>query len=357
MAPQTAPNNRGLLMSHRNKRNLLVAGLLAVIPSAVLFTYRNAPWNRPGPGGDDDRCKVLAGHTLPVQTLLFHPDGATLTTAAHHFAATVQVEVTDWDVATGQPIARGAAPFKAFRRLAFAPGGRMLAAAGEDGGIWWWDRAGTAAPRRLEGYGSLVCDLAVSGDGGRLATADLEEVVTVWDVGRGRPRALWQRSSKGRSDLCVCLAFAPGGTVLAGGGSDQIVRLWDVAAGEEQAVLRGHAGAILAVAFAPDGRTLASGNGEGVVKLWDVAQQAERATLATAGGEIAAVAFAPDGRTLAVAVDRAVQLWDVATGRRVASLKGHESQVKCLAYSPDGTRLASGGYDKTVRLWDVMRYR
>jgi WD40 repeat protein len=108
---------------------------------------------------------------------------------------------------------------------------------------------------------------------------------------------------------------------------------------------------VIAVAFAPDGATLASAEFRGAVKLWDLATLTERATLEMSGKEISTVAFAPDGRMLAVAVGPAVQLRDMDTGRHMASLEGHQGQVNCLAYSPDGTRLASGGHDRTVRLW------
>merc|ERR1711998_754733 len=35
-------------------------------------------------------------------------------------------------------------------------------------------------------------------------------------------------------------------------------------------------------------------------------------------------------------------------------LNGHSSSVNSVCYSPDGKTLASGSYDGTVRIWDVM---
>jgi SAM-dependent methyltransferase len=183
-------------------------------------------------------------------------------------------------------------------------------------------------------------------------TGDYERNVTLWEAATGRQ----QTCCRGHDRLVLAVAFAPDGKTLASGSGDTTVRLWDAATGEGRSTLRGHTRDVFAVAFAPDSRLLASGGYDGTVRLWDVASGEERAALATTGEEITGLAFAPDGRTLAVAVDQAVQMWDVATGRLVARLEGHQGQVKCLTYSPDGTRLASGGHDRTVRLWDVARY-
>lgn len=69
---------------------------------------------------------------------------------------------------------------------------------------------------------------------------------------------------------------------------------------------------------------------------------------------VEACEFSPDGR---YAVSGAkfgygVMLWRVADGALLWE-NAHESEVECVVFSPDGTRIATGGEDYFMRVWDV----
>jgi WD40 repeat protein len=71
---------------------------------------------------------------------------------------------------------------------------------------------------------------------------------------------------------------------------------------------------------------------------------------------IYALAFSADGRYLASgSYDRTVRLWDMGQMQQVHVLTGHTDFIFAVAFSPDGTRLVSGSYDRTLRLWDVQQ--
>jgi len=70
---------------------------------------------------------------------------------------------------------------------------------------------------------------------------------------------------------------------------------------------------------------------------------------------VTSVAFSVDGKTLASGGwDNTIKLWEVATGRELRSLNGHSQTVSSVAFSVDGKTLASGCGDSTIKLWDLI---
>ncbi|HZF47607.1 MAG TPA: pentapeptide repeat-containing protein [Polyangiaceae bacterium] len=77
---------------------------------------------------------------------------------------------------------------------------------------------------------------------------------------------------------------------------------------------------------------------------------------AIAGGHagfVFSISWSPDRTRIASGGwDGTVRLWDRASGKELARLAGHKGGVRAVAWEGPGRRLASGGEDGTVRLWD-----
>jgi WD40 repeat protein len=87
--------------------------------------------------------------------------------------------------------------------------------------------------------------------------------------------------------------------------------------------------------------------------LRGLATATEARTLRGHDGPVYCLAYSPDGRMLATGgADRTVKLWDTASWQVRATLRGHDAAVRTLAFAPDGRTLATAGDDGTVRLWD-----
>lgn len=163
------------------------------------------------------------------------------------------------------------------------------------------------------------------------------------------------------------LAFIDGKPIAEAEVSFGHLRLIDVETGQERPTLIKDT--VYSLAFSPDGQTLAAvSNGGTTVLLLDVESGQVRGTIDDFTALIAAVAFSPDSRLLAVAggefdhypapayeieaVQAELKIFSAAGGKLLLALAGHRHLITSAAFSPDGHTLATGSWDRTVRLWE-----
>ncbi|KKP07655.1 hypothetical protein THAR02_00191 [Trichoderma harzianum] len=73
------------------------------------------------------------------------------------------------------------------------------------------------------------------------------------------------------------------------------------------------------------------------------------------GREVYSVAFSANSRYLASGSwDKTIKIWDIITGKVQQTLQGHGGYVWSVAFSADGRYLASGSQDNTIKIWDVI---
>lgn len=174
------------------------------------------------------------------------------------------------------------------------------------------------------------------------------------------------------------LAFTPDAKSVVVGGHYELT-VWNAADGKLQKRINTRAERAYAMAFLPDGKLAVAGSRpgqEGDVRVYDLSAKPKKSDagvdyldgvddkavmvkhLHDADDSVLCLALSPDGKKLAAGgCDRAIRVWDISGGAAAAKLEqtieNHADWVLGVTFTVDGKYLLSGSRDKTAKVWDL----
>ncbi len=173
--------------------------------------------------------------------------------------------------------------------------------------------------------------------------------------------------------LVNALVFTPDNKKLVVGDYHELT-VWDVGQGRLEKRIATRAERAKALVFLRDGKLAVAGSRpgqEGDVRIYDIHapgpvkqgvtfldgvhdKKVFVNELLEVDDEVLALAVSADGKKLASGgCDRLVRVWDLATGKLEHAIENHADWVFGVAFAPDGKSLITASRDKTAKIWDL----
>jgi len=125
--------------------------------------------------------------------------------------------------------------------------------------------------------------------------------------------------------------------------------------------LVGHRGWVTGIATTfEESNLVVSSSRDKKLMIWELTPDGEhigyaRKSLGGHSEPVACVALSSDGQfALSGGWDRTMRLWDLNTGATVRTFQGHSKDVFSVAFSGDNRQIVSGSRDKSIKLWNTL---
>lgn len=228
--------------------------------------------------------------------------------------------------------------------LIWSQSGEQLIAASSQG-VWVTDLTEDLSTQKINTEPNRIVDMALSRDEQWLAVAYADGYIELWGM-----ETLLRGETVTTGQTIFAIEFSPTEDILATALEDGTIVFWSVDDLTEITQFKGSL-THFSLAYRADGQQLAVGGINSRVDLWNSSTGEVSATLnADHVGWVIALDYAGNGQWVASSGEGgAIFVTDGSTGERLYTLP---SQANVVQFSPDSTRLASGGEDGVVRIWD-----
>ena len=316
--------------------------------------------------------QVLEGHTDRVRSVAFSPDGKALVSVGHDRSLKLW-DLTATNEPDGVPVRNlNRRPVHFFERLtpprnqlksseaghtaplagvAFSANGRTIVTGGDDLAVVAWDVTGIIENESIDAHEGSVNAVDYSRDGQLLVSASNDRSVRLWEA----HSTLRSASPYCTANVCCRWRFRP------------TIAMWPVEVSTRmsrygicsQAKRVSSLGTVKPLPVWIFRVTECCSPRPVTTALSDCGESRTAARWrpwrATRAAFIKRRSLATITAWLRLCTDKTVRIWDVESGKERTTLRGHSDRVWALALSKDGKLLASGGDDRSIKIWDTVR--
>ncbi|KAF2483471.1 WD40-repeat-containing domain protein [Neohortaea acidophila] len=240
----------------------------------------------------------------------------------------------------------------------FDPTGAHIASGGMDRNILLWNATGDCANYGiLTGHKSAVLDLQWSRDSQVIYSASADQHLASWNVETGERI----RRYVGHEEVINCLDVSKRGEeFLVSGSDDGSISVWDPRQKAAIDYIETDM-PVTAVSLAEAGNELYSGGIDNDIKVWDLRMKKTTYTLPGHTDTVTSLAVSPDSQSLlSFSLDNTARTWDVRPfapqDRQIRVFDGAqvglEQNLIRASWDAEGKRIAAGGGDGTVTVWE-----
>ena len=281
-----------------------------------------------------------------------------------------------WNAATGERIKTYASEMGhkwEVTAIAFSPDSRLIATGDLMGHVRLWDIETGEVVEKLDGHGRFkISAIAFLDNGNRLATASFDNTVLQWDVKTGKELKSLMLP---HPDSVLAMQVVPATNQIVTSCTEQKpradgqiasvgqLRNWDATTGKLLQSSTPFAGTAHSISTSADGQSINAANSEtGEVLTWDLTSPSRsmiKLLASPSKSDLRSVVLHPDGNHIVTIGGSDALLWDLTNSQNPTLVKSFSQHltVASARFSPSGKLVATGGLDKTARVWDIETKR